>query len=92
MATMSKRDNRFQASALQPVAKLAATPPATAKVEPAAEAKQPVRPTCATCRHRWYDLRCHAHPPQLFGQYDNVSAWPRVPDDGGCAEHAKREP
>jgi len=46
---------------------------------------------CRECR--WFvkvneTARCHANPPQIRVPYDNMSAWPVVPDKGGgCRLH-----
>jgi hypothetical protein len=42
---------------------------------------------CNACRFYKHDghgmARCHARPPQLRVPYDNLSAWPVVPQVGG---------
>jgi hypothetical protein len=41
---------------------------------------------CRYCRNaKFYhnNLRCHAGPPQVRFPYDNMSAWPVVPETGG---------
>ena len=96
---MSKRDSRYPTGPRSVVNTTSVKPPipapppalpAQAGRPPPAPAKR-VRPTCATCDHKWEDGRCHAHPPVPFGHYDNVSVWPSAPDSGGCAEHKKKD-
>lgn len=45
---------------------------------------------CCSCRYyvRVNELaRCHLNPPQIRVPYDNMSAWPVVPDrGGGCGQ------
>lgn len=41
---------------------------------------------CKTCRWRVWEQgigRCHLNPPSVRFPYDNMSAWPVVPDAGG---------
>lgn len=46
---------------------------------------------CATCRWRVWNgstHRCHANPPQIRIPYENLAAWPVVPETGGgCRLH-----
>ena len=48
---------------------------------------------CA-CARRGPDghLRCHALPPVVWFPYRDMSVWPVVEPDGGCAAHFKRRP
>lgn len=42
---------------------------------------------CSTCRWSLRENngvhRCHANPPQIRTPYDNLAAWPVVPEQGG---------
>lgn len=47
---------------------------------------------CNTCRwfvrHSNGSFRCHAEPPRIRWPYENLSAWPIVPvQGGGCGLH-----
>ena len=62
-------------------------PPAARWSQPKVE--EPSAPALAPCRScRWRTLdrgvgRCHANPPQIRLPFDNMAAWPVVPDEGG---------
>jgi hypothetical protein len=53
---------------------------------------KPIKP-CNTCRWSIRDqgtnlARCHANPPQIRLPFDNIAAWPVVPEQGGgCGLH-----
>jgi len=41
---------------------------------------------CSSCRWRAWDggvWRCHSGPPSVRMPYDNMAAWPVVPETGG---------
>lgn len=54
---------------------------------------KPALKPCSTClwavREQGNEpLRCHASPPQLRLPFDNLAAWPVVPEKGGgCRLH-----
>jgi hypothetical protein len=52
---------------------------------PAAAAQ--IKGQCSMCRWAIREgngvLRCHSNPPQIRTPYDNLSAWPVVPEQGG---------
>jgi len=53
-------------------------------------------PACRDCVWAVHDpgtklLRCHANPPQIRLPFDNIAAWPVVPDQGGgCRLHEEK--
>lgn len=59
------------------------------------EDKTEPRP-CNTCAWRVFDVgsnlsRCHANPPQIRLPFDNIAAWPVVPEKGGgCRLHEEK--
>ena len=59
--------------------------PATVVLEP-----------CKTCRWGIWEQgvrRCHLNPPSVRFPYDNMSAWPVVPETGGgCREWKEANP
>lgn len=49
---------------------------------------KPTLPQCKTCKWSQHDPgcklpRCHANPPQIRLPFDNIAAWPVVPEAGG---------
>jgi len=60
---------------------------ATPEAPPQADQPRPRVGPCRTCRWAIREgngvLRCHANPPQIRTPYDNLAAWPVVPEQGG---------
>ena len=51
--------------------------------KPAPVAPKPCSTCCWSVREGNGLSRCHANPPQVRLPYDNLAAWPVVPETGG---------